>query len=513
MNHFFNSRLLTRFLCVIAVAAGATTASAGNIAWTEVASMLTARHGLGVAAATNGKIYAIGGATLPYNTSEEYNPLTNAWASKASMPVGGMLIAVVGASNGKVYALGGWATWGDYAFLNEEYDPATNAWALRTALPSARYDFGAAEGLDGKIYAIGGCVYGWAPLSTVEAYDPATQTWATRAAMPTARMSGATVAASDGKIYVFGGYNGTGAPNPVNYLATVEAYEPASDTWQSRAPMPTARRAAAAVQASNGKIYVIGGQIGTTVLSVVEVYDPAADAWTSETPLPGPRVWHGAAFANDSIYVIGGHDGTGIMGSVFKSGPTAPGDVTPPAIVPSVSEVPGSGGWYTGPVTVSWSVTDPESGIAFSSGCGSQTVTGSLTLTCTATNGAGLSASVPLTLKIDTTAPAALGMPAPGCSLWPPNGKLVQVAAIAPSAGDSGVALFNVTGTSTEPARPGPDIVITGSGLQPRVVQVRADRLGSGNGRVYTVTASTTNGAGVSTTVTATCSVPHDQGK
>ena len=71
----------------------------------------------------------------------------------------------------------------------------------------------------------------------------------------------------------------------------------------------------------------------------------------------------------------------------------------------------------------------------------------------------------------------------------------------------------SVTATSNEPANPGPDIVITGSGLQPRTVQLRAERLGTGTGRVYTITAKATNVAGVASTATATCTVPHDQGK
>ena len=118
----------------------------------------------------------------------------------------------------------------------------------------------------------------------------------------------------------------------------------------------------------------------------------------------------------------------------------------------------------------------------------------------------------PQVIIADTTPPTIASMPAPGCTLWPPNNKLVDVATISASAGISGLSSFNVTATSNEPANPGPDIVITGVGLQPRDVRLRAQRLGNGDGRIYTVTATATNGAGLTSTSTATCTVPHDQG-
>jgi uncharacterized delta-60 repeat protein len=192
-------------------------------------------------------------------------------------------------------------------------------------------------------------------------------------------------------------------------------------------------------------------------------------------------------------------------------------DTTPPSIVPTVAGPMGSNGWYTGAVTVSWSVADPESGIASSSGCDPLQVTQDTpgrTLTCSATNGVGLSASVPVTIKVDRSSPAFTGMPAASCSIWPVNKKMVQVAVVSASDGGAGLASFNVTGTSNEPSNPkDPDIVITGTGLLPRTVQLRADRLGSGSGRVYTLLATATDLAGNTASATAQCRVPHDQGR
>ena len=70
--------------------------------------------------------------------------------------------------------------------------------------------------------------------------------------------------------------------------------------------------------------------------------------------------------------------------------------------------------WANAPVLVTWSVTDPTSGITSTSGCGAATVsseTAGITLTCAATNGAGLTVSRSVTVRVDLTAPTINGGP------------------------------------------------------------------------------------------------------
>ncbi|MBI4264420.1 MAG: hypothetical protein HY657_08590 [Acidobacteria bacterium] len=90
-------------------------------------------------------------------------------------------------------------------------------------------------------------------------------------------------------------------------------------------------------------------------------------------------------------------------------------DTTPPVITPTVTGTPGTNGWYTSDVQVSWSVTDPDSAISASSGCGSSTVsadTAGTTFTCTATS-AGGPASESVTVARDATPPTITGSPSP----------------------------------------------------------------------------------------------------
>jgi CSLREA domain-containing protein len=85
-----------------------------------------------------------------------------------------------------------------------------------------------------------------------------------------------------------------------------------------------------------------------------------------------------------------------------------PPDITPPVIVASAAPPPNANGWNNTDVTVSWNVSDPESGIAASSGCETTTLTTETTgttLTCSASNGAGLSSSESVTVAIDKTPP------------------------------------------------------------------------------------------------------------
>jgi hypothetical protein len=83
-------------------------------------------------------------------------------------------------------------------------------------------------------------------------------------------------------------------------------------------------------------------------------------------------------------------------------------DSSPPEVTPAVTGKLGANGWYTGDVSVNWSVADPVSGVASSSGCGVTTLTADTTgttLTCSATNDAGLTTQRSVTVKIDRSPP------------------------------------------------------------------------------------------------------------
>ena len=106
------------------------------------------------------------------------------------------------------------------------------------------------------------------------------------------------------------------------------------------------------------------------------------------------------------------------------------------------------------------------------------------------------------------------GLPLSNCSLWPPDHRLVQIASISATDSQSGlVGTPTITVVSNEPdsgtsAEDVPGDIVIGGGT----VKVRAERMGSGTARVYTITASAVDRAGNSTQKTSTCRVAHDSG-
>jgi hypothetical protein len=92
-------------------------------------------------------------------------------------------------------------------------------------------------------------------------------------------------------------------------------------------------------------------------------------------------------------------------------------------------------------------------------------------------------------------------------SLSPPNHKMVDVT-IDYSDSSSCPSTCTLSVTSSEPSGETPDFVV----LDAHHVQLRAERLGDGQGRIYTITITCTNSSGQSSSETVTVLVPHNQG-
>ena len=123
-------------------------------------------------------------------------------------------------------------------------------------------------------------------------------TWQTLAPMPTARQELAT-AALNGKIYAIGGYDNSGTPTNI-----VEVYDPATDTWTSAHPIPRALHHNSAAVAG-GKLYSFGGPSTQAF-----VYDEVNDSWSAVASMLFFHVLTPAVGVfNDKIYVAGGVNG------------------------------------------------------------------------------------------------------------------------------------------------------------------------------------------------------------
>jgi N-acetylneuraminic acid mutarotase len=257
--------------------------------------------------------------------SAQLEPDQGTWHAAAPMPTKRAEVAAA-TLDGKIYVVGGFEKPSMGNVMNfaitpavEMYDPATDRWTSKTPLPIGLHHVGIGV-VDGQLYIIGGYSKSgltvWNPVATVYAFDPTTDAWTERAPMPTAR-GALSVTAHDGKLYAIGGYD-----RKAN-SAAAEVYDPKRNAWTAAAPLPTARDHLAAATIA-GKIYAIGGRLNgdySRNLAITERYDPAADRWTRVSDLPTARSGITAAVNDGRIYVFGGEgpEGTFRENEVYDS--------------------------------------------------------------------------------------------------------------------------------------------------------------------------------------------------
>jgi hypothetical protein len=282
--------------CVMVAKPVSSSAEIVENSWASKAPMHVARSNLGVAV-VNGKIYAIGGLVengVVTGTNEEYDPATDTWTFRKPMPTARAHFATAVYQN-KIYCIGG----ADGA--NEVYDPAKDTWENKTAMPTPR-SYISANVVNGKIYVIGGFVPdgsgtgSGSRLAINEVYNPETDSWTTKTPMPTAGLSYIS-AVVDNKIYITDS-------NMKNQIYDVE-----TDTWRLGASPPSdiGHGAAGAITGVNAlkRIYVLTEMLaGESRFN--QVYDPEHDGWTFGAAVPTSRLDFNVAVVDDSLYAIGG---------------------------------------------------------------------------------------------------------------------------------------------------------------------------------------------------------------
>jgi N-acetylneuraminic acid mutarotase len=273
--------------------------------WLVKAPLPIARTEVSVAE-LDGKLYVVGGYVEGSVTSylvDEYDPASDRWRSRRRLPLGLNHVGSVG-HDGKLYAFGGFIRQNrdpvDNAFV---YDPATDRWREIAPLPAKRGSISAVS-LNGKIHVIGGAVGVHRgerrSVTTHEVYDPASESWSPRAPLPERRDHFGLVVV-DGKIHAVGGR----LESWRNNSALHHVYDTATDAWTPRAPLPTPR-SGAAVGLLDGYIVAIGGEGEDGVFDQSEAYDPATDRWVSLAPMPTPRHGTGAAVIGEMLYIPAG---------------------------------------------------------------------------------------------------------------------------------------------------------------------------------------------------------------
>jgi N-acetylneuraminic acid mutarotase len=291
--------------------------------------------------ALDGKVYFVAGKTSSgyRQTMHIFDPATNSWKSGTSLPAEypGVENPAAVALDGKLYLFGGsTAAFAGAVTSAAVYDPATAQWTMLAPMPVGRGG-ATAQALSGRIYVMGGMDGGGASLATVAVYDPLTNTWDSAPAMDTRRDNPGS-AVLDGKLYVFGGRTRNADGTSVNgTLDTVEAYDPATNTWANRASMPTGRRVMS-VGTLDGRAQLMGGERTSTggTYAANEEYNPVTNSWRALAPMVTPR--HGAVSGtvNGVVYVAGGGPTGGSsytnVNEAFSIEPPDTSDTTAPSV-------------------------------------------------------------------------------------------------------------------------------------------------------------------------------------
>ncbi|HLH26239.1 MAG TPA: kelch repeat-containing protein [Chloroflexota bacterium] len=241
-------------------------------------------------------------------------PPAETWTTLAPMPHQ-QQEAAVAVLDGRIYVMGGFSDDPQPFTLVQVYDPATDQWHDGTPLPEPVHHAGAAT-IDGKIYLVGGFRNPFGqrePVDAVWAYDPATDRWTARAPLPTPR-GALGVAAIGDRLYAVGGEHRrppdaprpTGSPLAYEPLADLTVYDPAADRWDTLTPMRV-RRDHLAIGSIGGRLYVASGRDRPVYdLPFLEEYDPASDTWTTRARMPTGRSGGYGAVLNGQLYVFGG---------------------------------------------------------------------------------------------------------------------------------------------------------------------------------------------------------------
>lgn len=195
------------------------------------------------------------------------------------------------ASEGLVYITGGSArpyrdgnARPEISAAVEVWDARTNEWRQLSPMRNARTLHAAAVDGKGRLFVFGGSAANISTtradtetreafeqrarvnhdkaatsLASVEMYDPATNVWTERAPLPTPRQAMGADLGADGRIYVVGGAPSYMHPRPT---AVVEIYDPERDTWETGPSLTYSRRSHAVVATPEGQLYAIGGFVG-----------------------------------------------------------------------------------------------------------------------------------------------------------------------------------------------------------------------------------------------------------
>src|SRR5579885_937675 len=185
-----------------------------------------------------------------------------------------------------------------------------NTWRETGNMTSPRTQYTLTSLPSGNVLAAGGCATFFcnSAVASAELYNPTAQAWSTTASMSTPRVSHTATLLNNGKVLVAGGCT---APSQCTALASVEIYDPSSQTWSPAGSLNVGRYSHTATRLADGRVLVSGGisvcnSLVCNPLASAEIYDPATNRWTITSAMSAARVGHASALLNTGQVLVAG---------------------------------------------------------------------------------------------------------------------------------------------------------------------------------------------------------------
>lgn len=261
-------------------------------------------------AGTDSILVVLGGFGTHQNlvdTVESFCSKTDTWTKLPHLTRKRRYVSAASVAN-KLYVVGGYDGQARLSLVEKlDFTQQKLQWEPVTSMHQRRGLAGICVYKD-QLYVCGG-FDGYSRHSSLERFNPVTEQWTMLSAMAVGREGAGLVVAND-MIFCIGGYDGA------NLLPSAECYDPQLDRWTNIPPMTT-QRSGAGVAVLNNTIYVCGGYDGTDHLSSVECYDTRYSTregfWTSVTNMQVPRCYVGACVFQGKLMVIAGYDGKTLL--------------------------------------------------------------------------------------------------------------------------------------------------------------------------------------------------------
>ena len=262
-------------------------------------------------ALVNDHIYLVGEgskATLRYSLENK------SWVSLPTRPFVGSHHAAVAFGN-KVLLFGGFV--GGFKGMRgvQAFDVDSLKWATLAPIPYGTVGSASGVLIEGQVYVCGGLdTTRWESTPKCAKYNPMENKWAGIANMLVGVNHHA--AGTDGtNMYIFGGR--TNQKNlPSNGIASVQVYNPHTNTWQNGPEMVFGRSGMGAAPFLSGLFYIFGGEETQHTVSnrnsktfkQVHTFKPATGIWgvAPNMPLPVHGCYPISDIARQRIYVVGG---------------------------------------------------------------------------------------------------------------------------------------------------------------------------------------------------------------